>query len=103
MLATASLFPETASRLTSIHDTPPPAAQLSSQIISKVPQAGKVELLQESQSREIAILKQRSASVLQRWYSLDILQAGECWADLEGRVEKVEQSVRRAALAKQDE
>jgi hypothetical protein len=56
-----------------------------------------------SQLREIAALKQRSAAVLQRWYSVDILQVGECWADLEARVESVEQAVRRANSAKQHE
>jgi hypothetical protein len=31
---------------------------------------------------------------------MDILRAGESWAELEGRVEQVEQKVRRTALAK---
>lgn len=62
-----------------------------------------MEVLQESQVREIAALKQRSAAVLQRWYSVDILQAGECWADLEARIGSVEQAVRRVNSAKQHE
>jgi len=62
-----------------------------------------VEVLQESQLREIAALKQRSAAVLQRWYAVDILQVGECWADLETRVKSVEQAIRRFNSAKQHE
>jgi hypothetical protein len=34
---------------------------------------------------------------LQRWYSVDILQAGDYWAELEERVEEVEKHVRRAS------
>ena len=31
---------------------------------------------------------------------MDVLRDGETWAELEGRVEHVEQNVRRVALAK---
>ena len=48
----------------------------------------------------MAALRERTAAVLQRWYKVDILRAGETWAELEGRIEGVEQKVRRAALAK---
>jgi broad specificity phosphatase PhoE len=101
VLAAASSFHQTASRLTSVNDTPLPTAELSTQLIEAAVRAARIEVLQESQSREIAALKQRSAAVLQRWYSVDILQVGESWADLEGRVEAVEQAVRRANSASQ--
>jgi hypothetical protein len=103
VLAAASSFHQTASRLTSVNDTPLPSAEASTQLIDAAVRAAKVEVLQESQLREIAALKERSAAVLQRWYSVDILQVGECWADLEARVELVEQGVRRINSAKQHE
>jgi Fe2+ transport system protein B len=80
-MASASAYPSTASRLTSILDVP-------------------VEALQAAQNVDIADLRERSAAVIQRWYTVDILRAGESWAELEGRVEQVEQKVRRTALAK---
>lgn len=101
VLAAASSFHQTASRLTSVNDTPLPTAELSTQLIEAAVRAARIEVLQESQSREIAALKQRSAAVLQWWYSVDILQVGESWADLEGRVEAVEQAVRRVNSARQ--
>ncbi len=87
----------------SIHDTPVPPAESSIQLMDTRGRVAEVEVLQETQLREIAVLKERSAAVLQRWYSIDIIQAGECWADLEARVEHAERAVRRATSAKQYE
>ena len=100
VLASASSYPTTASRLTSILDVPIPPAELLAQLIDLVPRIAKVEALQASQAGDIAELRERSAAAIQRWYTMDILRMGDNWADLEGRVEGVEQKVRRAALAK---
>jgi hypothetical protein len=72
-------------------------------LIDAAVRSAKIDLLQQSQLLEVAALKQRSAAVLQRWYSVDILQVGECWAELEARVEFVEQAIRRVNSAKQHE
>jgi hypothetical protein len=98
--ASASSYPSTASRLTSIRDVPIPPAELSAQLINLQPRIAKVEALQAAQNSDIAELRARSAAVVQRWYTLDILQAGESWAELESRVGQVEQKVRRTALTK---
>ncbi|KAH8793837.1 hypothetical protein F5882DRAFT_55925 [Hyaloscypha sp. PMI_1271] len=100
IMASASAYPATASRLTSILDVPVPPAELSAQLIDLQPRIAKVEALQAAQNADIAQLRERSAAVIQRWYTMDILRAGESWAELEGRVEQVEQKVRRTALAK---
>jgi hypothetical protein len=100
VLASASSYPSTASRLTSILDVPIPPAELSTQLIALQPRIAKVEALQAAQKTDIAVLRERSASVIQRWYTVDVLRVGETWAELEGRVEHAEQNVRRAALAK---
>ena len=99
-MASASAYPSTASRLTSILDVPIPPAELSAQLIDLQPRIAKVEALQAAQNADIAELRERSAAIIQRWYAVDILRAGESWAELEGRVEQVEQKVRRTALAK---
>jgi hypothetical protein len=100
VLASASSYPSTASRLTSIRDVPIPPAELSAQLINLQPRIAKVEALQASQNADITELRERSAAVIQRWYTKDVLGAGEIWAELEGRVAVVEQKIRRAALAK---
>lgn len=84
----------------SIRDVPIPPTELSAQLIDLQPRIAKVEALQAVQNSDIAELRARSAAVIQRWYTLDILQAGESWAELESRVEQVEQKVRRTALTK---
>jgi hypothetical protein len=100
VLASASLYPSTASRLTSILDVPIPPAEASTQLIDLQPRIAKVETLQAAQNADIAALRQRSAEILQRWYSVGILCTGDSWVELEGRVEQVEQRVRRVAITK---
>jgi hypothetical protein len=100
VLASASSYSSTASRLTSILDVPIPAVESSVQLINLVPLIGKLEAVQAAQNSEIASLRERSAAVIQRWYMLDILRTGDKWAELEWRVDNVEQKVRRATLAK---
>jgi hypothetical protein len=100
VLAAATSYPQIASRLTSILDMPIPTAESSTQLAITQPSIATLEILQDSQMLEIVNLKQRSAAVLRRWYSVDIVKAGECWADVEGRVELAEQRLRRAALLK---
>jgi len=84
----------------SILDVPIPPANLSAQLIDLQPRIAKVEAHQAAQNADIAALRERSAAIIQRWYAVDVLHAGESWAELEGRVEHVERTVRRAALAK---
>ncbi|KAK0126971.1 hypothetical protein ONS96_006534 [Cadophora gregata f. sp. sojae] len=100
VMASASAYPSTSSRLTSIMDVPVPPAELSTQLIDLQPRIAKVEALQAAHNTDIAKLRERSAAVIHRWYTADILGAGDKWADVEGRVERVEQRVRRVALAK---
>lgn len=103
VLAAASSYPLTASRLTSIHDTPPPPAEASTQLIETHIKAAKIEMQQDLHYREIATLKQRSAAVIQRWYSIDIVNSGECWAEWESRVEHAERTIHKEALTRHRE
>lgn len=100
ILAAASLFPQAASRLISINDTPLPTAKLSTELIDTEAELAQLQMLQERQSQEIAALRQRTAAVLQRWYSIDIIQIGEYWANLEDVVEVMEQNLRQASAQK---
>lgn len=100
-MASASAYPSTASRLTSVLDVAIPPAELSAQLIDLQPRIAKAETVQTAQNSDIAQLRERSAAVIQRWYTNDILSAGDTWAELEGRVEQVEQRVRRVTKARQ--
>ncbi|TKA78442.1 hypothetical protein B0A49_01129 [Cryomyces minteri] len=102
ILASAPLFPTTSSRLSSIiNDTPIPDAASSATLVSLQPRLTDLELRrQEEQAQEIAELRKRSAKVLERWYELSALGAGECWSEWEGRLAAVEQSVRREENAR---
>ncbi|RAL68627.1 hypothetical protein DID88_007340 [Monilinia fructigena] len=53
ILASASSYPSTASRLTSVLDMPIPSAELSAQLINLQPRIAKIEALQMSQKCRI--------------------------------------------------
>ena len=91
----ATSFPTTASRLTAIKDLPVPPAESSAALIALKPRIARVELLQESQGKELAELRSRSASAIQRWYELSVLGGNECWTEWEGRLSDVEKRLRR--------
>ena len=74
---------------------PIPSAESSASLIALYPRIARLELLQDSQAKEMADLRLRSASVMQRWYELGVLGGGDCWAEWEGRVAKVEKRVRQ--------
>lgn len=76
-------------------DVPIPSAESSLQLIRLQPRLAKVKLLQESQEKEMARLREDTARVLQRWYKVDVMEVGEFWAGVEGRLGSVERGVRR--------
>ncbi|SLM34782.1 hypothetical protein LPUS_03732 [Lasallia pustulata] len=94
----ATLYPTTASRLTSLQDLPIPAAERSASLISLQPRLAKLELQQQSQARELAELRWRTAAVIQRWYELGVLGGGECWTEWEERMEKIEKKIRQTEV-----
>ncbi|MCJ1257861.1 hypothetical protein MMC24_005687 [Lignoscripta atroalba] len=96
----ATLYPTTASRLTSVQDLPIPPAETSALLISLHPRLARVELLQNSLAGELAKLRLRTASCIQRWYEIGVLGSGECWTEWEERVGVVEKTVRREEAAK---
>lgn len=59
------------------------------------PRLARLELLQESQEREMAELRLRSVAAIKRWYELEVLGGSECWTEWEGRMTEAEKMVRR--------
>ena len=94
--ACATTYPTTASRLNAIQDLHIPTVDASASLIGLHPRLSKIELLQESQAREIGQLRTRTASAIQRWYELGVLGEGECWTEWESRAVNVEKKVKRA-------
>ncbi|SPQ19896.1 2c05ebcb-dcb6-423c-b5a2-22d586ad1e86 [Thermothielavioides terrestris] len=104
VLAYASAFPTTASALTAATtDTPVPDAQQSAALAALGPRLRAVAALQRAQSAEMAALRRRSERALRAWYEGGVLRYGDVLADVEGRFEKVERAVRRAARAREEE
>jgi len=93
--SSATCYPTTASRLTSVKDLPIPSAESSTALIAIKPRLARLELLQESREREVAELRLRSAAAIKRWYELEVLGGSECWTEWEGRMTKAEKMVRR--------
>ena len=56
---------------------------------------------QEQQAHVISELRVRTARVLQRWYEVGLVGAGECWAEWEGRLEDVEREVKREEVVRE--
>jgi hypothetical protein len=100
ILSYASLISETASRLTSLTDTPIPDASLSASLIALQPRMNQLAAKQDEQSREIAELRVRTAKVLQRYYEVSLLGGGEIWGEWEGRMDRVEREVKRVEVAR---
>ncbi|KAI1842576.1 hypothetical protein JX265_012568 [Neoarthrinium moseri] len=102
VLAASTLYPSTASSLTSINDTPVPDPALSTSLAALLPRMKAAEAAQLAQAAEVAELRARSEAVVRRWYEGSVVGYGDFVAGVEGRVERVERQVRRVEKARQD-
>jgi hypothetical protein len=103
VLAHASSFPETASRLSSLKDLAIPPAESSAKLVELQPRLEKVKEVQERQLRQVAELRERSARIVERWVGEGVVGSGEAWAEMEARVRDAEKDVRRAERRKREE
>lgn len=102
VLAHASAFPQTASRLTSLKDLPVPPAAKSALLVDLSPRVEEASKVQERQMKEVSELRVRSAMLVERWLGLQI-GMGECWAEWEGRLATVERGLRRVEIMRERE
>jgi len=93
VLAHASLFPETASRLSSLKTLPIPDASVSAQLVDLQPRIQSAHQVHKRQEAEIAELRARSAKLVEWWVNNGVVRMGECWADWETRVRECERVV----------
>ena len=97
VLAHASAFPETASRLTSLKDLPVPPAVKSAMLVDLGPRVEEARREQEKQMREVSELRVRSARLVEKWVGLQV-GMGECWAEWEERMNVAERKIRRVEV-----
>lgn len=100
VLAHASAFPETASRLTSLKDLPVPDAAKSALLIELGPRIEEARKVQERQIKEVSELRIRSARLVEKWVGLQV-GTGDCWAEWEGRLNDAERGVRRVEVRRE--
>ncbi|KAI0403836.1 hypothetical protein F4802DRAFT_271781 [Xylaria palmicola] len=102
VLSAASSYPATASTLTAISDTPIPDPAHSAELVALLPRTKGVEATQLAQDAEIAELRARSEVAVRRWYQRDVMGYASFVADVEGRTERVERTIRRREKAKDE-
>lgn len=102
VLASSTLYPSTASSLTSIEDTPIPDPSMSANLVTLLPRMRAIEATQKAQSAEIADLRRRSEQIVRSYYEQSVVGYGSRLAGVEKRVEKVERGIRRAEKANED-
>ena len=103
VLAHASSFPETASRLSSLKDLTIPPAEASAKLIELQPRIEKVKEVQAHHLRQVAELRERTARIVERWVSNGVVGSSEAWAEMEARVKDIEKGVRRIEHQKREE
>lgn len=103
VLAHASSFPETASRLSSLKDLTVPPAVSSQKLIELQPRLTKVTEVQAHQLKQVAEFRERSARIVERWISDGMVGSAEAWAEMELRVRDVANGVRRVERRKREE
>ncbi|KIW04712.1 uncharacterized protein PV09_04445 [Verruconis gallopava] len=96
VLSEAPSYLATASQLRSLQDIPLPPTESFTQLVSQAPRFAGIMAVQDQQARDIAELRIRSALLVARWYEVQILGLGRCWADWEERMRGIERGVGRA-------
>ncbi|CUS07379.1 unnamed protein product [Tuber aestivum] len=94
-LTAAPSIHATSSQLTSIRDTPIPDPNVSADLIALLPRINRTEIMQQTQAREIAELRRRSAALLERWYLLGVEGVNECFAEWDERTLEVDKLLSR--------
>lgn len=95
VLAHATLYPETASRLSSLQALQVPPAEQSSKLVSLIPRLQQVKEEQHQIQGDVRELRERSARCLEWWVKIAVVGMGDVWEDWEGRIADVERNLVR--------
>lgn len=103
VLAYADRFPSITSRLKSVFEISVPPAEASMALVNLRPRIDRFTTIQEQQGEEFLRLQRRTAALLERWYTVFVMGAGDCWAEWHTRITRAERTIRRAEVAKERE
>ncbi|CCU77481.1 nuclear distribution protein RO10 [Blumeria hordei DH14] len=93
VVSSATLYSTVASQLTSMADIPVPSADLSARLIELQPRISRIEAIQVSQHLELSHLRERSALLVEREHTMNVLRLGDAWATMETRIKRVERKL----------
>jgi hypothetical protein len=103
VLSNATLYPETASRLSSLQSLQIPPAESSAMLVGL---ARDIEQCQQEQNKlddQVQDLRQRSARCLEWWVKTGVIGMGNMWEDWEDRMIQLERQVSRFERQRKDE
>ncbi|ETN40952.1 uncharacterized protein HMPREF1541_05232 [Cyphellophora europaea CBS 101466] len=103
VLANASLYPETASRLSSLQTLPIPPVETSSKLAGLSGDIDKCQHEQDNLDVTVQDLRQRSARCLEWWIKIGVVGMGDLWEEWEDRMVELERQVTRHERKRQDE
>lgn len=95
VLANATLYPETASRLSSLQTFQIPPVESSSKLVELSNEIQRCQQEQGGLDTEIHELRQRSARCLEWWVKTGVLGMGDLWEGWEDRMVELERQVAR--------
>ncbi|KIX97993.1 uncharacterized protein Z520_06072 [Fonsecaea multimorphosa CBS 102226] len=104
VLAHATIYPETASRLSSLQTLQIPPADQSSKLVSLAPRLEKLRQEEDRIQEEVRELRERSARCLEWWVKVGVVGMGDMWEDWERRTAEMERNIiRRERRAKEQQ
>jgi hypothetical protein len=101
VLTEAPAYLTLASQLRSLQDVHLPPTSSFTHLVAQQSRFAAIQATQDAQAREIAELRKRSAVLVSRWYEVQVLGVGRCWAEWERRFREVERGVRRVEVGQE--
>jgi len=103
VLSYATLYPETASRLSSLQTLQVPTAEQSARLIQLQPRLEECQKHEAEMEEEMRELRERSARCLEWWVKVGVVGIGDMWEQCERRIQEVERRLARCERRKREE
>ena len=103
VLSHATLFPETASRLSSLQTLQIPTAEASARMTELGPKIAECQRSQQDLESEVEELRARSARCLEWWVRVGVVGIGDLWEEWDDRLRGVERQLARVERRQRDE
>jgi hypothetical protein len=103
VLSHATIYPETASRLSSLQTLQIPPAEQSTRISELAPKIADCQRFQDGLEQEVQDLRPRSARCLEWWVKVGVVGMGDLWEGWEDRLREIERNVARFERKQKEE